>query len=65
MDAHKYTVAVTLPLTIWVDVFATGEDSAMEVAKALAARTPLDEWVDNRFPLDTTDAETSIINKSY
>ena len=43
----KYNVAVTLPLTLWVEVEADNEQEAQELAKEQAIATPYEDWGDD------------------
>lgn len=43
----KFNVAVTLPLTLWVEVEAENNDEAIEKAKEVALKTPYAEWGDD------------------
>lgn len=43
----RFTIAVTLPLTLWVEVWASDEQEAMEKAHVVADETPLSEWGDD------------------
>lgn len=43
----KFNVAVTLPLTLWVEVEASSEQEALEMAKEEAVKTPISEWGDD------------------
>ena len=44
----KYTVAVTLPLTLWVpDVEANSPEEAIEKARQTALYTPFTYWNDD------------------
>lgn len=47
MQEKKYQVAVTLPLTLWVEVNAASKAEAIEKAKDIAINTPSDEWGDD------------------
>ena len=46
MKKH-FNVAVTLPLTLWVEVEAENEDEAIEQAREIALKTPTEEWGDD------------------
>lgn len=43
----KFSVAVTLPLSLWVDVRARDEEQAREKALKTALNTPYEEWGDD------------------
>lgn len=49
-----YQVAVTLPLTLWVEVMADNEESAKDIAKDIALNTPYEDWGDD-FSFATLD----------
>lgn len=53
----KYKIAVTLPLTLWVEVDATSEEDAIEKAKDIALKTPTEDWGD-----DFSTASYDIVN---
>ena len=46
-ETKHYNVAVTLPLTLWVEVDAISEEDAREQAKEIALKTPYKEWGDD------------------
>ena len=44
----KYTIAVTLPLTLLVpDVEAASQEEAIEKARKIALETPYEDWGDD------------------
>ena len=43
----KFNIAVTLPLTLWVEVEAKTPEKAKEAAKDIALHTPYEEWGDD------------------
>ena len=48
MPIKKYTVAVTLPLTLWVpDIEAETEEEALAKARETALKTPYGDWGDD------------------
>lgn len=54
----KFNVAITLPLTLWVEVEAENDDEAIEKAKEIALKTPYEEWGD-----DFSTAEADIVEE--
>ena len=54
----KYLIAVTLPLTLWVEVEADDDTEALEKARHEAMHTPYEEWGD-----DMSTIQTDIVNK--
>ncbi len=44
---RKYSIAVTLPLTLWVEVEATDDQQALEKARKIASKTPYKDWGDD------------------
>lgn len=44
---EKYNVAVTLPLTLWVEVEAENPETAIEKARLEALYTPYTFWNDD------------------
>lgn len=42
-----YKIAVTLPLTLWIEVEAADEQEALEKAKNTAVETPYEDWGDD------------------
>ena len=46
MKKH-FNIAVTLPLSLWVEVEAENEEQAIEMAKKEALETPYKEWGDD------------------
>ena len=55
MKKH-FNIAVTLPLTLWVEVEAEDENEAIEQAKEIALGTPYEDWGD-----DFSTAEYDIV----
>ena len=53
----KFNIAVTLPLTLWVEVEAETPEQAMEAAKDIALHTPYEDWED-----DFSTASFDIVN---
>lgn len=48
LTKNRYTVAVTLPLTLWVpDIEATTKEEALAKAKETALKTPYEDWGDD------------------
>ena len=43
----RYQVAVTLPLTLWVEVKAGSREEALEKARERALHTPYGDWGDD------------------
>ena len=43
----KYNVAVTLPLTLWVEVDAENPEDAIDKARLEALYTPYEDWGDD------------------
>lgn len=43
----EYKVAVTLPLTLWVEVEAENEEIAISMARDIALDTPYEDWGDD------------------
>ena len=43
----KFNIAVTLPLTLWVEVEAENDQQALEKAKEIALKTPYENWGDD------------------
>lgn len=56
---RHYQIAVTLPLTLWVEVDASSEEEALEKARETALNTPTSDWGD-----DFSTAELDIV-KSF
>ena len=54
MGEEHYQVAVTLPLTLWVEVWAHSAEDAIEKAKQIAEDEPYQNWGDD---LSTMQAE--------
>ena len=54
----KFNVAITLPLTLWVEVEAENDDEAIEKARDMALKVPYDEWGD-----DFSTAEADIVEE--
>ena len=54
----KFNVAITLPLTLWVEVEAENDDEAIEKAREIALKTPYEEWGD-----DFSTAEADIVEE--
>ncbi len=54
----KYKIAVTFPLTLWVEVEADDDGEALEKARQEAMHTPYKEWGD-----DMSTIETDIVDK--
>ena len=54
----KYNVAVTLPLTLWVEVEADSPEDAIEKARLEALYTPYTFWND-----DFSNAELEIVDE--
>lgn len=46
MKKH-FNIAVTLPLSLWVEVEAENEEQAIEMAKKEALETPYKDWGDD------------------
>ena len=44
---RKYTVGVTLPLSLCLEIKATSEEEAKEKAKKIALKTPYEQWGDD------------------
>lgn len=44
---HRYKVAVTLPLTLWVEVWAEDEHDAQAKALEIAEKEPYENWGDD------------------
>ncbi len=53
---RKYSIAVTLPLTLWVEVEATDDQQALKKARKIALKTPYKDWGD-----DFSSAEFDIV----
>lgn len=53
----KFNIAVTLPLTLWVEVEAETPEQAKEAAKDIALHTPYEDWGD-----DFSTASFDIVN---
>lgn len=52
-----YQIAVTLPLTLWVETEADSDEAAINQARDIALATPLSEWGD-----DMSTAQYDIVN---
>ncbi len=54
LGEERFRVAVTLPLALWVEVYAPSEAEALEKAREIASNVPYQNWGDN---ISTMEAE--------
>ena len=54
LGEERFQVAVTLPLTLWVEVYAPSEAEALEKAREIASNVPYQNWGDD---ISTMEAE--------
>lgn len=54
----KYNIAATVPLTLWVPVEAGNREEAIEKAKDVVEKTPLED-----FGCDLSTAEYDVVNE--
>lgn len=47
LGEERFQVAVTLPLTLWVEVYAPSEAEALEKAREIASNVPYQNWGDD------------------
>ena len=43
----KYSISVTFPLTMWVEVRALSPEEAIEKARNKAIKAPIEDWGDD------------------